>query len=229
MNEKQFHKLDKIVLHEDELREISRWVEQQDFKTVDIPLHECFVIINGIAHKKLNLEFNSGIHFRITNDTIKITQYDMKDFSEIFTATVGERFFAEQMMDIEVKDKIYKLLGEEQLNKVAKACILSILDIFQYMTHKKESVIESKTKRMIKKVSKRGKSTSRNKKPNYVKIHSNKYTFDVTAQPNRKYNRHTESWTVRGHWRYYKKSGKRVWIDGYVKGNGNIEGKVYKI
>lgn len=37
----------------------------------------------------------------------------------------------------------------------------------------------------------------------------------------RKYVRHTEGWDVRGHYRYYKKSGKTVYVKPHHKGNPN--------
>lgn len=37
----------------------------------------------------------------------------------------------------------------------------------------------------------------------------------------RSYNRHTESWKVRGHWRHYK-SGKKVWVREHIKGNPDV-------
>lgn len=40
--------------------------------------------------------------------------------------------------------------------------------------------------------------------------------------------RHTDAWLVSGHWRTYK-SGKKVWIDSFTKGNGEISKKIYKV
>lgn len=42
----------------------------------------------------------------------------------------------------------------------------------------------------------------------------------------KKYQRHTESWNVRGFYRHYK-NGKTVFIDGYTKGKGDVKGKKY--
>ena len=38
----------------------------------------------------------------------------------------------------------------------------------------------------------------------------------------------TEAWSVRGHYRHYK-SGKTVYIDPYMKGNGKTIPKEYKL
>jgi hypothetical protein len=44
--------------------------------------------------------------------------------------------------------------------------------------------------------------------------------------PKRKYEKHTESFGVRGHYRRYK-SGKTVWVRPFVKGAGNKNDKEY--
>lgn len=44
------------------------------------------------------------------------------------------------------------------------------------------------------------------------------YQQDRESGEKRNYNRHTEFWEVRGHYRTYK-SGKRVWVKPSVKGN----------
>lgn len=229
MNDRIFQKLDKIILTESQLKEISEWVALQKFETIDLPLKECFIIVNDIQCKYINIESDMGIYFKSDNNVITITQYDMKDFSPLFSAKITESFFLDDDFEFTVFSKYLKILSREYRKKVILATILIVFDIFQYMTHKQDNVVQSNTDRSIKK-KKKGKITSRNKKSNYVKIHSKKYTFDFTRKPTeRKYERHMESWTVRGHWRYYKNTGKKVWINGYIKGNGNVEGKVYKI
>lgn len=151
-----------------------------------------------------------GIYFKSDSNEIKITQYDMNDFSPLFSAKITESFFSDNDFELAVFSKYIKMFSREYYKKVALTNILIVFDIFQYMTHKQDHVVQYKTDRLIKK-KKNGKTTSRNKKLNYVKIHSKKYTFDFTRkQAGRKYERHTESWTVRGHWRYYKKTGKKV-------------------
>lgn len=229
MNNHTYQKLDKIVLTESQLKEISKWVALQKFETIDLPLKECFIIVNDIKYKHINLESDMGIYFKSDNNAITIAQYDMKDFSPLFSAKITESFFSDGDFELTVFSKYIKMLSREYHKKVALTTILIVFDIFQYMTHKQDHVVQSNTDRLIKK-KKKGKTTSRNKKSNYVKIHSKKYTFDFTRKPTeRKYERHMESWTVRGHWRYYKNTGKKVWINSYIKGRGNVKGKVYKI
>ena len=229
VNDRTFQKLDKIMLTEYQLKEISEWVALQKFETIDLPLRECFVIVNDIKYEHINLESDMGIYFKSDDNVITIAQYDMRDFSPLFSAKITESFFSDNDFELVTYSKYIKMLKRELHKKVALGTILIVFDIFQYMTYKQDHVVQENVKRVVKKNKKR-KFTSRNKKSNYVKIHSKKYTFDFNRKPSeRKYQRHTESWIVRGHWRYYKKTGKKVWIDSYVKGNGNIEGKIYKI
>lgn len=55
------------------------------------------------------------------------------------------------------------------------------------------------------------------------------YTLNPTGEITRSgYDRHKDSWLVTGHWRHYK-SGKKVWINPYVKGEGELEQKKYKL
>lgn len=228
MNEKQYHKLDKIVLNSEEFDSISQWVRSQKFNSIDIPLNECFVILEGVENKILNTTINSGLHFKITNNNIIISQYDMNDMFRMFTAHLGDKFFTEGKIDIDLGVERFKLLGEDYINNLVMISIAMVFDVFQYMTNKPQNITEKKVRKVLKNTKKRSKSTK--SRPKYVKIHSNKYIFDINANnSSKKYQRHAKSWSVRGHWRYYKKSGKRVWIDGYIKGDGEIEGKIYKI
>ena len=228
MNLKTFHRLNKIVVNEDEFRKITEWVKSNNFKSIDFPFNECFVIINNISYRRINFNADLGIYFKLQDNEMTVKQYDMKDFKEMLSAKIGEDFFTDGKMDIDAKIKSIEILGKEHLEKTAILAIASVFDIFQYMTNKPENVVQSKSSRTIKKPS--IKKTSRNKKSNHVKIHANKYTFDLSRNPtNTNYERYTEAWTVRGHWRYYKESGKRVWINAYTKGKGEVEGKTYKV
>ena len=235
MNSKKYHKLDKIILSEQQLKSVSAWVEAQNFKSLDIPLQECLVIITGITNKLLSVSLSSGIYFCMDGNSLSISQYyidETNTLSEMFSAKIGDRFFTEQAMDITIKDDLIKSLNKDEINKIANASILAVFDIFQYMTNKKSNIIKKKVTKTMNIRKKRAKNS--NKRTNTVKIHSNRYIFEYSPNladksSTRDYDRRTESWSVRGHWRYYKDSGKRVWIDGYTKGRGDIEGKEYRI
>lgn len=71
-------------------------------------------------------------------------------------------------------------------------------------------------------------SPSSKKKKNY--IYKTVYKFKNLNQAERIYNRVSEGWLVRGHWREYK-NGNRIWIDSYAKGTPDkvAQEKAYKI
>lgn len=64
------------------------------------------------------------------------------------------------------------------------------------------------------------KKRSSGKRSNRRMLTVRKYTIgsEILSELPRKYERHTESWGVRGHYRTYK-SGKTVWVRPFVKGN----------
>lgn len=67
-----------------------------------------------------------------------------------------------------------------------------------------------------------------NHKKNY--LYKTVYRYENLQTHFRAYNRTTESWGVRGHWRTYS-NGNKIWIDSYIKGSGPDikQDKVYKI
>lgn len=80
--------------------------------------------------------------------------------------------------------------------------------------------------------SKKSSSTSLNssvtEKKKVKVISGEKIIYEVTSSNKdilktlRNYTRHTESWSVLGHYRQYK-SGKKIWINPHVKGTGKKE------
>jgi hypothetical protein len=63
----------------------------------------------------------------------------------------------------------------------------------------------------------------------YIDLRDNKtYRINVKKdlnEPIRDYERHIGSWIVRGHYRTIK--GKRIWIDEHIKGEGELEKRIY--
>lgn len=73
-------------------------------------------------------------------------------------------------------------------------------------------------------------SKKRDKKVTVIKIKGKIYDYmtDEGKQLIKERQKHVESWGVRGHFRKYK-SGKEVWIQPYVKGEGKSEKQTYKL
>jgi hypothetical protein len=221
-------KIDKIILTAKEYEDISNWVQQQHFDSVDITLNEGMIIMKDIEYRGFKIEM--GIYFRINNDNgeIFVQQYDMADMTPLITATIDEEYFKSGKMRIEVKNRWDRFLKRDDLENNIKITVLTVLDIFQYMNHYRENVVITEETKRVRKKPKH--TRTKNKKSNVVPLKSKKYTFANTNKGEReyKYNRHKEVWSVKGHWRHYK-DGHKVWIKPHRRGIGEVEeGKIYK-
>jgi hypothetical protein len=224
----RIEKLDKIILTAKEYEEITEWVKNQNFESVDITLNEGMIIMKDIEYKGFKVEM--GIYFRINNDNgeIFIQQYDMDDMTPLITATIDEEYFKSGKMQIETQNRLSRFLKRNDLENNIKVTILTVLDIFQYMNHYRENVVITEETKRVRKKPKH--TRAKNKKSNVVPLKSKKYTFANTNKGVKeyKYSRHKEVWSVKGHWRHYK-DGRKVWIKPHRRGVGEIEeGKVYK-
>jgi hypothetical protein len=61
---------------------------------------------------------------------------------------------------------------------------------------------------------------------NDTKIYRTKINNSLFDDKKKEYDRHIESWTVRGHYRI-NKNGKKVWVKDYVKGDGVLENRIF--
>lgn len=60
---------------------------------------------------------------------------------------------------------------------------------------------------------------------NDTKIYRTIIKKNLDEEKKKEYQRHIESWSVRGHYRTIK--GKRVWVKEYIKGEGILENRIY--
>lgn len=103
-----------------------------------------------------------------------------------------------------------------------RSCLSNLplaLGIIAFLQSDKKDVIRVETKTVVKE--KKKKSKSKGKRSNKTYLYNKRYIIgdDDTKDLNvshRPYERKTEQWLSRGHWRHYK-SGKKVWIPETVK------------
>lgn len=111
----------------------------------------------------------------------------------------------------------------------ANALTNLIVGVIEYLNSPSQVIAKREVKEPVtNKGSKSKKSKNKSKKTYIYKCY---YSIDkIDTASKRSYERHTESWTSRGHWRTYK-SGKRVWIKEQVRGRGKnkVQTKEYKI
>lgn len=100
-------------------------------------------------------------------------------------------------------------------NTVAK-CVRKFRSLMLFAGYYREEVERTRVVERTAKPGKKNRSGSRN---NRRMLTVRKYTIgsEVLSELPRKYERHTDSWGVRGHYRTYK-SGKTVWVRPYTKG-----------
>ena len=99
-------------------------------------------------------------------------------------------------------------------NTVAK-CVRKFRSLMLFAAYYREEVERTKVVTRTEKKRRSGSGKRSNKRMLTVR----KYTIgsEVLSELPRKYERHTDSWGVRGHYRTYK-SGKTVWVRPYTKG-----------
>ena len=103
-------------------------------------------------------------------------------------------------------------------NTVAK-CVGKFRSLMLFAAYYREEVERTK---VVSRVAKPGKNRKSGKRPGEGKrmLTVRKYMIgeEVLSELPRRYERHTDSWGVRGHYRTYK-SGRVAWVRPYKKGN----------
>lgn len=117
------------------------------------------------------------------------------------------------------KAKLSMLLAMD--NTVAK-CVRKFRSLMLFATYYHEEVQRTK---VVSRIEKPGKKRSSGKRSNRRMLTVRKYmigeeVLSELPQPKRKYEKHTESFGVRGHYRTLR-SGKTVWVRPYTKGENS--------
>lgn len=109
----------------------------------------------------------------------------------------------------------------QQQMEAAATLYRNFISVNEYVANvERERIHVEKTG--IKSKSHKGKRTKTRK---VITISKNIFIYDKSAEK-RLFNRITDTWGVRGHWRQYK-TGKKTWVQPHVKGNGEKEAKEY--
>ncbi|WP_261378529.1 hypothetical protein [Paenibacillus agilis] len=223
-----YNKLNKIMLSNDDAVKILEWDSENHkrFSSIEFPLAEGVLLLSGYV-EMVNMNLTTGVYFKVESDGMLFAILDWQTRTEL----------ASYKMDASMVEtgkfsnvKVYQQgISDEQMEKDFKRQAHLVMAIFQYMNHHKH-IVESKIVRTSKVKKAKHKSGSKNR---VVKLTSVEYRIDFAKEntdEKRSYERKTESWHQKGFWRYYKKSGKTVWIAEQIKGSGkNIEPKTYKM
>lgn len=224
-----FKRLDKIVVHQKDIVDIQKWVREQDFQSISIPLHEGSVILQGLEIPIEYIQKDMGIYFKFDEDAgvVSLKAYDIEDESIMLEGRMNLEHIDDSDKLVEVESKYADKMGQKSMTKLGMSLFLIVSDVFQYITNREQYVKSREEVSQVRKPVKKKRKTG-NRKARYVKIKTTRYEVSNTPQQ-RTYERHMNAWSVRGHWRYYKKTGKRVWIQGHTRGEGKPDSKIYKI
>lgn len=137
----------------------------------------------------------------------------------------------------EILESKYQFESDEKSFKYNSSIIsiyASLMAYIEYYSDKKEYVeVKEVSTLSNKRQNNNNKKKNSNKKKPPIRIKRKVYKVNVskeaTVLDKKRYERKAESWTVKGHWRNMK-SGKKVWVKPYVKGEGkNITPKEYRL
>jgi hypothetical protein len=62
---------------------------------------------------------------------------------------------------------------------------------------------------------------------NDTKVYMTSINSKLNEEKKKEYERHIDSWSVRGHYRTNKKTGEKIWIKDHVRGEGEMEQRIY--
>lgn len=220
--------MDKIIISQEDVDSLFKWRDNhkeyvRNFK----PTMKDGVI--EVYNSKLG-NYHTQIFREIDGDTFQysILHDNNRVFEFIWNRVTGTV--------IHIYNKLFTNDKEtEEYTKTTISLHASIMAYIEYFSDKKEYVNVKTIQRNAKILNDNYKKNKKNlKKKHQVKITTKKvYSLNIdkntVKRDKRRYEIKMNGWTVRGHWRRLK-SGKKVWIKPYVKGDEkNVEPKEYRL
>lgn len=204
-----------------------------DYKTIKPVLKNIFISKGYLVCKNDNTKEQVVSYFELKGDFLEFTIHIIGDifvYSKLNIIT--------DETEIEIGEVMARTNPNDFLN--CKEATIGLADSVMshfcyanYLANMDKQIIEKNTQRITRTGKPKG-TKKKAKKKVVRKINLSNTTRRVTSQSKhdnedkREYNRQSESWTVRGHYRHYK-SGKVVWINAQTRGHGKVEHKTYTI
>ena len=201
--------MDKIIVRTNtDMTRVIEWADRLTgvpvrpvFPEAEIEFHEEDIVL------RFRDEGDSVIWFECEMAGRKVVEWrsdlETGDIPELRVAAEGEK-----------KAKMSMILAMD--NTVAK-CVRKFRALMLFAAYYREDVERT---RVVERKNLGTKNRKNGKRSNRRMLTVRKYTIgsEVLSELPRRYERHTDSWGVRGHYRTYK-SGKTVWVKAYTKGN----------
>jgi len=225
-----FKELDRIEISMDELFKLLRWRDENE----ELVHNYKQVIPEGI----IDVKGGMVIYFRFIDE--RITYYEAYDGDTMIVKLKTERIGGlyrileswinqSMLMIFKQLDNSFKEIDLIQDTTTTVASCMAYIENF-----KSEVITRDEPIRMSNSQRKRAEWHNRNKKDLNKAIRLRRIIYSIPNgvrqtnpdKPQRE--RHTESWSVRGHQRKTK-TGKVAWVKPYIKGKGVKQPKVYKL
>ncbi len=127
------------------------------------------------------------------------------------------------------KDVWSSILGDALNDLKKKHAAAMIFDVFCTLTFFRDYYTDKEIVHAKDVKTKKSKKTSKGKKKPSSVVYVTHRVYELHPESVSKHKVKLKgSWGVRGHWRHLK-SGKRVWINKYVKGKGDFQDRTYNL
>jgi hypothetical protein len=224
---RNFDEYSSIAIRTEDITKLSNWY-YGFYKNANDEQH--FEMMFGISEGVVRLDVEDSVYFKLLSEDCLLL--------EVYSDGLYYGYVNVENGQVDVYSNLdKKLYREDTYHDVIASKALTTFIVFAYMNHYKDdaSVLMVEERYAKDKKARHGKSNSKKKRVTY--IHKQKYTIQYVdldkikeiEREKREIQRHIDSWSVRGHWRVMKKSGKRVWVKEHNKGNGAVEKKNYKV
>jgi len=250
--------VDKFIIDDNDVKFLEKWVtenltdEMIANEEVVVPFSEIVIVLKtNLDDYRKSVEDDSLIEemkriAKVSNTTVKevrkgvLRQLDKSDVEQHIYFHNGN--FESYLYYVASKElqSMWNLSEDDILNRDSQDAhmqnkaqmIRTFMQLVLYINSTNNVETEEKIEKVGKKIKNSGKKSKNKNVVRFTKIV--KRTHKIIKNPSVleskiEYERHAESWNVRGHWRKYK-SGKKIWIKPHIKGTGqNIEGKNYTL
>ena len=238
----KLERLDKIIFTNQDIDKIYDWAVTNKIEGPQIyPFFEEAILETAVRRKSNGPDIKIYIYFKMLSNiedsylTFYFEIYDSKrnkNLSFVTDFNIEKGRVTDSTRDIKVHKETDFYMDDANVNffiEFATKCYGALMTYIGLNKNEKESLQSKKVPILNKSKNSKKKSKKKTNRTLSRTVYTLKVTDEEIEEATRNYKRIKEAWGVRGHWREYK-SGKRVWIRPYVKGdNEKKESSVYRL
>lgn len=230
-----FNKFDNVIITDDNIKKISKKLNVDEYIPFMGIFNECVIIFKeGISKQYIYYK-------QINEQLVHLESYDYEKGRLVFICSfdldfkISGNFLMDRVTNIRKSIMLIKSSKQQVKNYLNYvSCRYAGIVGYFYLIQKNKKTITFDT---IVHPNQNNNTQSKievNKYKSVIKFEDIEITINIT-NPNsldifkKKYNKHTQSWGVRGHYRTLK-SGKKIFVKAYIKGDkSKYKSKNYEI